>query len=161
MIRDTIRMIAPFFDDFILRPLPENENKIRLEWREQGSDYPFLAHHLSDGTLRFMCLATLLLQPRLPATILIDEPELGLHPYAITVLASLMRSAATKTQVIVSTQSVSLVNQFDPEDLLVVERRDQATIIEPLDAQRLSSWLEEYALGELWEKNVLGGRPSR
>ena len=161
MIRDTIRMIAPFFDDFILRPMPENENKIRLEWREQGSDYPFLAYHLSDGTLRFMCLATLLLQPRLPATILIDEPELGLHPYAITVLASLMRSAATKTQVIVSTQSVSLVNQFDPEDLLIVERRDQATIIEPLDAQRLAGWLEEYALGELWEKNVLGGRPSR
>ncbi|HEY7494495.1 MAG TPA: AAA family ATPase, partial [Candidatus Tectomicrobia bacterium] len=160
-IRDTIRMVAPFFDDFILRPLPENEDKIRLEWREQGSDYPFLAHHLSDGTLRFMCLTTLLLQPRLPSTILIDEPELGLHPYAITVLASLMRSAAIKAQVIVSTQSVSLVNQFDPEDLLIVERRDRATVIEPLDLQRLSTWLEEYALGELWEKNVLGGRPSR
>lgn len=159
-IRDTIRMVAPFFDDFILRPLPENENKIRLEWREQGSDYPFLAYHLSDGTLRFMSLATLLLQPRLPTTILIDEPELGLHPYAITVLASLMRSAATKSQVIVSTQSVPLVNQSDPEDLLIVERRDRATVIEPLDAQRLSAWLEEYALGELWEKNVLGGRPS-
>jgi predicted ATPase len=160
-IRDTIRMVAPFFDDFILRPLPENENKIRLEWREQGSDYPFLAYHLSDGTLRFMCLATLLLQPQLPSTILIDEPELGLHPYAITVLASLMRRAALKTQVIVSTQSVSLVNQFDPEDLLIVERRDRATVIEPLEPQRLSSWLEEYALGELWEKNVLGGRPTR
>ena len=160
-IRDTIRMVAPFFDDFILRPLPENEDKIRLEWREQGSDYPFLAHHLSDGTLRFVCLAALLLQPKLPSTILIDEPELGLHPYAITVLASLMRSAAVKAQVIVSTQSVSLVNQFDPEDLLIVERRDRATVIEPLDPQRLSAWLEEYALGELWEKNVLGGRPSR
>jgi predicted ATPase len=160
-IRDTIRLVAPFFDDFLLRPLPENEDKIRLEWREQGSDYPFLAHHLSDGTLRFMCLATLLLQPTLPATILIDEPELGLHPYAITVLASLMRSAAVKAQIIISTQSVPLVNQFDPEDLLVVERRDRATVIEPLDPQRLSAWLEEYTLGELWEKNVLGGRPSR
>lgn len=160
-IRDTIRLVAPFFDDFLLRPLPENEDKIRLEWREQGSDYPFLAHHLSDGTLRFMCLATLLLQPRLPSTILIDEPELGLHPYAITVLASLMRTAAVKAQVIASTQSVSLVNQFDPEDLLIVERRDRATVIEPLEPHRLSAWLEEYALGELWEKNVLGGRPSR
>ena len=160
-IRETIRLVAPFFDDFILRPLPENETKIRLEWREQGSDYPFLAHHLSDGTIRFICLATLLLQPHLPSTILIDEPELGLHPYAITVLASLMRSAATKSQVIASTQSVSLVNQFDPEDLLIVERREQATVIEPLDPQRLSTWLEEYALGELWEKNVFGGRPSR
>jgi predicted ATPase len=160
-IRDTIRMVAPFFDDFILRPSPDNENKIRLEWREPGSDYPFLAHYLSDGTLRFICLATLLLQPLLPSVILIDEPELGLHPYAINVLASLMRSAATKTQLIASTQSVSLVNQFEPEDLLIVELRDRATTIERLDSERLSGWLEEYALGELWEKNVLGGRPSR
>jgi predicted ATPase len=161
MIRDTIRLVAPFFDDFILRPRPENENTIQLEWRERGSDYPFLAHHLSDGTLRFMCLATLLLQPDLPSTILIDEPELGLHPYAINVLASLMRSAATRTQIIVSTQSVSLVDQFDPEDLLIVERRDQATVIERLDPKRLSRWLKRYSLSELWEKNVLGGRPSR
>ncbi|MEA3308186.1 MAG: AAA family ATPase [Chloroflexota bacterium] len=160
-IRDTVRLVAPFFDDFILRPLPENENKIRLEWREPGSDYPFMAHHLSDGTLRFICLATLLLQPRLPATILIDEPELGLHPYAIGVLASLMRSAAAKKQLIVSTQSVTLVNQFEPEDLLIVENRDRATVIERVDPARLSEWLEDYALGELWEKNVLGGRPTR
>ena len=162
-IRDTIRLVAPFFDDFILRPMPENGNKIRLEWRERGSDYPFLAHHLSDGTLRFICLATLLLQPDLPSTILIDEPELGLHPYAINVLGSLMRSAAntTRTQLIVSTQSVSLVNQFDPEDLLIVDLREQATVMERVDSQRLSGWLEDYALGELWEKNVLGGRPSR
>jgi predicted ATPase len=152
MIRDTIRLVAPFFDDFILRPRPENENTIQLEWRERGSDYPFLAHHLSDGTLRFMCLATLLLQPDLPSTILIDEPELGLHPYAINVLGSLMRSAATRTQIIVSTQSVSLVDQFDPEDLLIVERRDQATVIERLDPKRLSRWLKRYSLGELWEK---------
>jgi predicted ATPase len=160
-IRDTIRLVAPFFDDFILRPMPENETKIRLEWRERGSDYPFLAHYLSDGTLRFICLATLLLQPELPSTILIDEPELGLHPYAIAVLAALMRSAATKTQIIVSTQSVSLVNEVEPEDLLIVERRDQATVIERPDPKHLSQWLEEYTLGELWEKNVLGGRPSR
>jgi predicted ATPase len=160
-IRDTVRMVAPFFDDFILRPLPENENKIQLEWREKGSDYPFLAHHLSDGTLRFMCLATLLLQPWLPSIIIIDEPELGLHPYAINVLASLIRSAATRSQVIVCTQSVTLVNQFSPEDLLIVERKEGATTIEPVDAQRLATWLEEYSLGELWEKNVIGGRPSQ
>lgn len=160
-IRDTIRMVAPFFDDFVLRPMPENENLIRLEWRERGSDYPFLAHYLSDGTLRFMCLATLLLQPHQPSTILIDEPELGLHPYAISVLASLMRSAATSTQIIVSTQSVTLVNQFEPDDLLVVERRKRETTIERLESEHLSGWLEDYALGDLWEKNVLGGRPSR
>ena len=160
-IRDTIRMVAPFFDDFVLRPLPENKNRVRLEWRERGSDTPFLAHYLSDGTLRFMCLATLLLQPRLPSTILIDEPELGLHPYAISVLASLMRSAATRTQIIAATQSVTLVNQFEPEDLLVVERRGQESVIERPEQGQLVSWLEDYTLGELWEKNVIGGRPVR
>jgi predicted ATPase len=162
-IRDTIRLVAPFFDDFLLRPNPENENMIRLEWREKGSDFPFQAYHLSDGTLRFICLATLLLQPEMPSTILIDEPELGLHPYAIVILASLMKSASKRTQLIVSTQSVSLVNQFEAEDLLVVERNERdhkyETVIGRVDSEKLSAWLEEYALGELWEKNVLGGRP--
>lgn len=162
-IRDTIRLVNPFFDDFILRPIPGNEDFIRLEWHERGSDYPFLAHHISDGTLRFMCLSTLLLQPELPSTILIDEPELGLHPYAIVILASLLKSASERTQIIVSTQSVSLVNQFDPEDLLIVERDQDKnmyeTVINRVDSQQLSSWLEEYSLGDLWEKNVLGGRP--
>jgi predicted ATPase len=159
-IRDTIRLVAPFFDDFILRPSLDNPDSIRLEWREVGSDYPFLAHQLSDGTLRFMCLATLLLQPALPDTILIDEPELGLHPYAITVLASLMRSASARAQLIVSTQSVSLINQFEAEDLLIVEREDHATVIKRIESQKLKEWLDDYSLGELWEKNVIGGRPS-
>jgi predicted ATPase len=162
-IRDTIRLVNPFFNDFLLRPIPGNEDFIRLEWHERGSDYPFLAHHISDGTLRFMCLATLLLQPKLPSTILVDEPELGLHPYAIVVLASLIRSASERTQIIISTQSVSLVNQFDAENLLIVERNENngmyETTISSVDPQRLSSWLEEYSLGELWEKNIFGGRP--
>jgi len=160
-VRDTVRMVAPFFDDFILRPTTENQTKIRLEWKERESDYPFLAHHLSDGTLRFICLATLLLQPYLPSTILIDEPELGLHPYAITVLASLMQSAATRTQVIATTQSISLLNEFSTEDLIVVNRRDSQSTFDHLDEESLTEWLKAYNLGDLWEKNVLGGRPSR
>jgi predicted ATPase len=160
-IRDTVRMVAPFFDDFILRPVPETPTKIKLEWNERGSDYPFLAHHLSDGTLRFICLATLLLQPNLPSTVLIDEPELGLHPYAITVLASLMQSAASRTQVIATTQSISLLNEFSPEDLVVVNRRDNQSTFERVDQQSLAEWLKDYSLGDLWDKNVLGGRPSR
>lgn len=160
-IRDTIQLVAPFFDDFILRPMLENENKIQLEWREKGSDYPFLAYHLSDGTLRFICLTTLLLQPDLPKTILIDEPELGLHPFAINTLASLIKSAATRTQIIISTQSVPLVNLFNLEDLLIVNRKNQATVIERLQSAEFDSWLDEYSVGELWEKNVIGGRPSR
>jgi len=160
-IRDTVRLAAPFFDDFLLRPLPDNTDRIRLEWREPGSDFPFLAHQLSDGSLRFICLATLLLQPAPPEVILIDEPELGLHPYAINLLASLIRSAATRTHLIVSTQSSSLVNEFEPEDLLIAERHDRATTITRVEPDKLNEWLEEYSLGELWEKNVLGGRPSR
>ncbi len=157
----TTRLAAPFFDDFDLRPSPLNPNKIQLEWREKGSDAYFNTYALSDGTLRFICLATLLLQPKLPSTILIDEPELGLHPYAITLLASLLQSAATKTQVIVSTQSVPLVNQFSPEDIIVVDREEGQSVFKRLEVQEMAGWLEEHGLGDLWEKNIIGGRPQR
>jgi predicted ATPase len=158
-IVSTIRLVAPFFDDFRLRPSPFNEQKIQLEWSERSSDAYFNAHALSDGTLRFICLATLLFQPDLPSLILIDEPELGLHPYAIQVLAGLVRSASEKTQVILSTQSVSLVNQFAPEDLVVVDRSNGESLFRRLSTEDTKDWLEDYSLGELWEKNVFGGRP--
>lgn len=156
-----VRLIAPFFDQFSLRPSPLNPDKIRLEWREKGSDLYFNTHSLSDGTLRFICLATLLLQPpaHLPDTILLDEPELGLHPYAITVLAHLLRSASQHTQVLVSTQSVTLVNQFAPEDVVIVDRADQTSRFRRLEQDQIEHWLEDYRLGDLWEKNVIGGRP--
>lgn len=154
-----VRLVFPFFDDFTLEPSRLNPDKIRLEWREKGSDIYFNASALSDGTLRFMCLATLLLQPDLPPTILLDEPELGLHPYAITILAELLRGTSTKTQVIVSTQSVGLVNQFEPEDVIVVEREDQESVFRRLDRADMQSWLDDYGLGDLWEKNIFGGRP--
>ncbi|HEX3051727.1 MAG TPA: AAA family ATPase, partial [Aggregatilineaceae bacterium] len=156
-----IQMVAPFFDDFNLRPSPLNPNKIQLEWREKGSDDYFNASMLSDGTLRFMCMATLLLQPNLPSTILIDEPELGLHPYAITLLTGLLRSAAAQTQVIVATQSVPLVNQFTPEDIVVVDRLAGQSTFRRLEAAEIENWMDEYGLGDLWEKNVIGGRPQR
>lgn len=145
----------------MLRPSPFNPNKIKLEWRERGSDTYFDAYALSDGTLRFICLATLLLQPtrKLPAIILLDEPEMGLHPYAIHVLAGLLRSVATQTQVIVATQSVTLVNQFEPEDIVVVERQDGQSVCRRLTAEEIEMWLDDYGLGDLWEKNILGGRP--
>jgi len=158
-IVDTIRLAAPFFDDFILRPRPDNPNKIRLEWSELGVDTYLDASSLSDGTLRFICLATLLLQPNLPTVVLIDEPELGLHPSAIVLLTEMLRSAAVRSQVIVSTQSVPLVNQVSPEDVIVVEREDNQSVFRRLNFLDLEEWLEEYSLGELWEKNVLGGRP--
>jgi predicted ATPase len=158
-IEDTIRQIAPFFEGFRLEPSRLNPDKIRLEWKEKGSDAYFSAAALSDGTLRFMCMATLLLQPSLPALVLLDEPELGLHPAAISLLADLLQSAATRTQVIVATQSVTLVNQFTPEHVWVVERDQRQSVFKHLDAADMSTWLDDYSLGELWEKNILGGRP--
>ena len=156
-----VRLVAPFFDDFSLRPLPENKDLIKLEWMERNSDYPFLASHLSDGTLRFICLATVLLQPDPPDLILIDEPELGLHPYALNILADLIKSASTKSQIVISTQSVSLVNQFEVEDILVVDRYNGETTIRRLVEEELVDWLNDYSLGELWEMNIFGGKPSR
>jgi predicted ATPase len=161
-IVDAIRLVAPFFGDFDLRPNPLNPDKIKLEWRERSSDAYFDANALSDGTLRFISLATLLLQPpsRLPSTLFLDEPELGLHPYAITILANLLRSAAEQTQVIVATQSVTLVNQFEPGDIIVVDRMDDQSVFVHLGAEEIDSWLDDYGLGDLWEKNVFGGRPT-
>jgi predicted ATPase len=158
-IVQTVRLAAPFFDEFVLEPSQLNPEKIRLEWHEKGTDTYFNAHALSDGTLRFICLTTLLQMPNPPATIIIDEPELGLHPYAITLLAAMLRSAAARTQVIVSTQSVTLVNQFGPDNIIVVERQDQQSVFTRPDPQALAAWLEDYRIGDLWEKNLLGGRP--
>lgn len=158
-IVDTIRLVAPFLKDFALRPSPLNPKQIKLEWQHEGSDAYFDASSLSDGSLRFICLATLLLQPSLPSVVLLDEPELGLHPAAITDLASLLRRASTRTQVIVSTQSVTLVNQLRPEDIVVANRIDGASVFRRLEGPEIESWVAEFALGELWEKNVLGGRP--
>jgi predicted ATPase len=160
-IIQVIRLAIPFFDDFVLDPqsLPSGEEQIRLLWRQKNSDYALWPSQLSDGSLRFICLATALLQPNLPSTIVIDEPELGLHPYAITLLGSLIRSASKKTQVIISTQSVALVNEFAIEDLVIVESEEGATVFKRLEPNDFQSWLEDYSTGELWEKNVLGGRP--
>lgn len=155
----TIRLVAPFFDDFVLRPSILSPGKIQLEWKQRNSDAYFNAYSLSDGTLRFICLATLLLQPNVPSTILIDEPELGLHPAAITVLANLFESAALRTQLIVSTQSVPLVNQMSPENLIIVDRDDERSTFKRLNPSDIKDWIEDYGLGDLWEKNVLGGRP--
>lgn len=162
-IVETVRMAAPFFGDFVLRPSPFNPEKIRLEWKERGSDMLFGPHALSDGTLRFICLTTLFLQPpdHLPTTVVLDEPELGLHPYAIALLADMVRSAAQHTQVVLATQSVTLVNQFSLEDILVVDRFEGQSLFRRLDKENMASWLEDYGLGDLWEKNLLGGRPAR
>lgn len=162
-IVEVVRLMAPFFRDFDLRPSPLNPHKIKLEWREQGTDHYFDAHALSDGTLRFICLATLLLQPpaNFPSLILLDEPELGLHPYALHLLAELLQRTALDTQILLSTQSVTLVNQFAAEDIIVTERDNGRSTFHRLDQETIEHWLDEYGMGDLWEKNILGGRPTR
>jgi predicted ATPase len=162
LIRRTVQQVTPFFDDFRLKPLRLNPDDIKLEWKHKNSDQYFDASSLSDGTLRFIALSTLFLQKKdhLPSVVLVDEPELGLHPYAIEVLASLIRHASESTQVIVSTQSSLLLDHFSPEDVLVANRVGSATHVERLGSARLSEWLKEYSLGQLWEKNELAGRPS-
>lgn len=152
-----VRSVAPFFRDFVLRPT--GSDRIQLRWRPVDSDAVFSADQLSDGTLRFICLVTLLLQPELPALVVLDEPELGLHPYAIVQLADLLRQAAVRSQVLLATQSVTLMNQFELADLIVVQRENGASTFTRPDPDKLSDWLDEYSLGELWEKNLIGGRP--
>ena len=159
LIEQTIRSIAPYFKRFSLAPSPLAPNQMSLVWEEQDSDMYLDAQSLSDGTLRFIALATLLLQPDPPKTIVIDEPELGLHPAAIEKLAALVRVASHKAQVIIATQSSSFVSCFEPEDIVVVERKEGSTAFARPDKERLASWLEDYSLGELWEKNLIGGKP--
>jgi predicted ATPase len=154
----TVKQVAPFFRDFVLEP-ELAPDRVRLRWRQEGSDTVLPADALSDGTLRFICLSALLGQPDVPGLIVLDEPELGLHPFAIVQLAGMLRAASRESQVLLATQSVTLMNQFELGDLVIVERRGGASVFDRPDPDHLSEWLAEYSLGELWEKNLLGGRP--
>jgi len=153
-----VQQVAPFFRDFVLEPELAPE-RIRLRWRQVGTETVFPADAFSDGTLRFICLATLLLQAELPGLIVLDEPELGLHPFAIVQLAEMLRAVSHESQVLLATQSVTLMSQFELADLIVVERRDGTSVFDRPDPDQLRDWLAEYSLGDLWEKNLLGGRP--
>ena len=158
-----IKNVFPQFEDFDLRPTSYNPNLTMLNWREKGNDYPFGPHQISDGTLRFMALATLLMQPPewLPNLLIIDEPELGLHPAAIGALAGMVQIASEHCQVILATQSPRLLDEFSLEDIIVAERdrRNQCSTLKRLSSEELKDWLEDYCLSELWEKNVFGGQP--
>lgn len=154
-----VRHVTPFFDDFVL--VPSKNERIRLRWRQKGMDRVFSAREASDGTLRFICLATLLLGPDLPATVVLDEPELGLHPAAIGLLAEMTRVAGRNGhKVILATQSVPLLSHYGVEEVAVLERVDGATQARRPDPAQLEGFLEEYSTGNLWEMNLLGGRPA-
>ncbi|MBP3228656.1 MAG: AAA family ATPase [Bacteroidaceae bacterium] len=156
-----VRMIMPHFGDFYLEPL---NDYVSLNWRDaSGSDYVFCPDQFSDGTIRFIALATLLLQPvrTMPSVIIVDEPELGLHPYALEQLAQLIKDASVHAQIVIATQSPQLIDGFDVGDVTVVEQDDAArtTVARKLNEEELRFWLEEYTVSELWRKNVIGGQP--
>jgi predicted ATPase len=159
----TIQQIAPFFEDFDLGPMRLDPNSILLNWKDRDSNHFFGPHQLSDGTLRTMALVALLAQPEsdLPPVIVIDEPEIGLHPYALEMVASLVKSASVHSTVVLATQSVGLVNHFAPEDIVTVTREKAQSKFQRQNSETLAVWLEDYAIGEIWERNLIGGTPSR
>jgi len=162
-IVSAIQSVAPFFHDFYLEPSGEpGDESIILRWTHAQHDAPFSANVLSDGTARFICLATLFLQPSFlrPDTIILDEPELGLHPAALDILADIVRATSKDTQVICSTQSVAFANQFEPEDFIVVDSKDGVSSFKRLEKDLLKDWLNDYGMGDLWAKNLIGGRPA-
>lgn len=158
-----IRHVMPQFHDFALDPLPHAEDWVRLNWRDTAGDGQiFDPHQLSDGILRFMALAAVLLQPPelLPSLIVLDEPELGLHPAAITELAAMLGIASQHAQILLATQSTRLVDEFDAENIVICEHDVRhGSVFRRLDEKKLKGWLRRYSVSELWEKNVLGGRP--
>ena len=159
-IKAAIKLVMPFFDDFLLDVIQMGESrKVRLSWKQMGSNFPMQPYHFSDGSIRFISLATALLQPDPPSTIVIDEPELGLHPAAIAILAELLQAASRKTQVIVATQSPLLIDQFSVDDIIVMTRENGASTMKRLNPKDFSVWLEDYSVGELWAKNIIEGGP--
>jgi len=161
-IRSTVELAVPYFEDFVLVPreLPgSDEPQISLRWQQRDISTTYGPQQFSDGTLRFICLATALLQPNPPATMVFDEPELGLHPSAIELLASMLFAVSQDTQILVSTQSPTLLSRFSPENVLIVEQVEGNSKFRRIDRDEISNWLDEYSLGQLWEKNILGGRP--
>lgn len=156
-----VQGVMPQFRDFYLEP---TRGYVSLGWTDRSAnDYVLSADQFSDGSIRFIALATLLLQPQqtMPGVIIIDEPELGLHPYAIDQLAEMICDASLHAQIIVATQSPALIDYFSICDITVVERDDNSnsTIARKMDEESYEEWLKDYTISELWDKNVIGGRP--
>lgn len=158
-----IKIVAPFFDDFVLEPI---SNSIQLRFKEINSELELGSFRLSDGTVRFICLATLLLQPKetMPKIIIIDEPELGLHPVAIDILSEMLNNASNSAQIFLTTQSERLINHFEPKNIIVIDRKKDIngryySAFNKLSEDSLKSWTDEYSISDMWDSNIIGGRP--
>lgn len=156
LIVRTIQSVAPYFRDFFFRP--DDAGNMSLKWQDKYCENVYGATDLSDGTIRFIALTTLFLQPNLPKTIILDEPELGLHPVAISKLSGLIKSAAAKgCQIIIATQSTDLISHFDAEDIIAVDQRNGESYYRRLSTAELGVWLEDYTIDELWKRNMING----
>ncbi len=158
-IKEILSIAYPNFED-IYFPAEGGDGNLVLRWKERTFEKrDFSANFLSDGTLHFLCLLAILLNPAPPPLICIDEPELGLHPALIRIIAELLKDAATRTQLVVATHSPELVSHLEPEDILIVENIKGATEMRRLSSDELKTWLKEYTLAELWLARDLGGNP--
>ena len=159
LICSHIGRVLPGFDHFAIE---QDYGKVLLRWRAKWTDKTLGAHLTSDGSLRFFALVTLLNLPpeMLPDVLLLDEPELGLHPSAVALIGGMIKSLSQEKQVIVATQSPQMVDQFELDEIFVFDLKDGQTHCHKLDPDGYQAWLEDgYASGDLWEKNLLGGRP--
>jgi len=153
-----LRQIIPFFDDFVLI---DQYGKTYLRWKEKGSPVTFVATQASDGMLRAMALVTLLCLPpeRLPAVMFLDEPELGLHPSAVNTICELIKGTSEYCQIFIATQDADMLNEFEPEDIVVVTREGRKSEFKRLANEDLSEWIGTYSLSDLWHQNIIGGKP--
>jgi predicted ATPase len=157
-VEDALRAAFPTFER--LEFPPQSGGLLTLGWRDKDLTRPIFANELSEGTLRFIWLATLLQSPGLPKITLIDEPEVSLHPEMLRLLAALMREASERTQLIVATHSDRFVGFLESKELIVCDRDEQGgTTLRWADDLNLTAWLEDYTLDQLWSLGRLGGRP--
>lgn len=156
----TIQSIAPYFLDFYL--IPNSEGFVKLQWKDKFSETIYGVNDFSDGTIRFIALSVLFMQPNLPDTIILDEPELGLHPAAIAKLAGMIKSVSTRgCQVIIATQSTDLISHFSPDSIITVDQIDGCSKFNRLNADKLHEWLDDYTIDDLWKRNIIvTGQPN-
>lgn len=161
-IVEAIKTVAPYFHDFYLDPRGESgKEAVLLKWMHRDHDEPFSANQLSDGAARFICMAALFLQPisLMPGLIVLDEPEIGIHSSGLEVLSDMIETASKRCQIICSTQSVTFANKFEAKDFIVVDYEKGVSVFNRVDERDIKAWLENFAMGDIWSKNIIGGRP--